>query len=101
MTLTEPGSYNNNSLTDRKSVWPESNMFDFPLSLLTDLKLERNAEKRKSFSNVTFNTLYSIYDPDKLKNKVSIVGNPTLSEVRTIMIGVRNNSRSVKDATIW
>ena len=101
LTLTEPGSYNNNSLTDRKSVWPESNMFDFPLSLLTDLKLERNAEKRKSFSNVTFNTLYSIYDPDKLKNKVSIVGNPTLSEVRTIMIGVRNNSRSVKDATIW
>ena len=101
ISLTEPGIYNNNSLTDRKTVWPESNMFDFPLTLLTDLKLERNAEKRKNYSNVTFNTVYSIYDPEKLRNRVSIVGNPSLSEVRTIMIGVRNNSKTIKDANVW
>lgn len=101
VTLTPPGQYNNNSLTDRKEVWPEENMFNFPLSLLTDLKLERNREKRKDYSQVSYYKPYSVYDPQNLQNKVTIVGNPTLSEVRTIMIGIRNNSRSVKAGTIW
>ena len=72
LSLTEPGVYNNNSLSDRNRVWPESNMFDMPLSLFTDLKLERYAENRKSFSPVTFNTLFSIYDPYNLNNNLSI-----------------------------
>lgn len=101
LSLTAPGTYNNNSLTDRKTVWPESNMFNFLLSVLTDLKLERNAEKRKDYSQVTYQTPYSIYDPDNLKNKVTIVGNPSLAEVKTIMIGIRNNSRAVKSGTVW
>ena len=76
-------------------------MFDFPLSVFTDLKLERNAKKRQESSGVTFQTRYSIYDPDKAQNKVTIVGNPSLSDVRTMMIGVRNNSNATKSITIW
>ena len=101
VTLTAPGVYNNNSLTDRKLVWPEDNMFNFALSTFTNLKLARNAEKRKSYSLVTYQTPYSIYDPNDKRNKVTIVGNPSLADVRTIMIGIRNNSRTVKGGTFW
>ncbi|MEG1585262.1 MAG: cell surface protein SprA [Bacteroidales bacterium] len=101
VTLTSPGIYNNNSLTDRKQVWPEDNMFNFALSTFTDLKLARNAEKRKSYSNVTYQSPYSIYDPENRRNRVTIVGNPSLADVRTVMIGIRNNSRSVKAGTFW
>ena len=101
VSLTAPGVYNNNSLTDRKLVWPEDNMFNFPLSVFTNLKLERNAEKRKSYSQVSFETPYSIYDPDNKRNKVTIVGNPSLADVRTVMIGLRNNSRNIKAGIFW
>ncbi len=99
--LTAPGSYNNNSTVDRKEVWPEDNMFNFPLDVLVNLKLERNAAKRQSNSNISFQTVYSKYDPDNRKNRVSIVGNPSLADVRTIMIGVRNNSSNVKSGVFW
>ena len=35
------------------------------------------------------------------RNKISIVGNPSLAEVKVIMIGVRNNSRETKSAEVW
>ncbi|MDO5569920.1 MAG: cell surface protein SprA [Bacteroidales bacterium] len=101
LSLTQAASYNNSSLSDRKAVWPESNMFNFPLSLLTDLKLKRNAEKRKNYSTVNYTTRYSVYDPDNQKNRVTIIGNPSLAEIKTIMIGVRNKSKNIKSGTIW
>ncbi len=101
ITLTEPGSYSTYNAQDQEAVWPISNMFDFPLSLFTDLKLERNAKKRMDNSTVTFHTPYSIYDPQKNRNRVTVVGNPTLSDVRTMMIGVRNNSNMTKDVVVW
>ncbi|OUO98592.1 cell surface protein SprA [Barnesiella sp. An22] len=101
LSLTEPGTYSTYNTQDQEAVWPSSNMFDFPLSVFTDLKLERNAKKRQESSGVTFQTRYSIYDPDKAQNKVTIVGNPSLSDVRTMMIGVRNNSNATKSITIW
>ena len=101
LSLTEPGNYSTYNTQDQEAVWPSSNMFDFPLSVFTDLKLERNAKKRQDNSGVTYQTRYSIYDPDKAQNKVTIVGNPSLSDVRTMMIGVRNNSNATKSITIW
>ena len=32
---------------------------------------------------------------------MTIVGNPSLSDVRTMMIGVRNNSNAAKDIVVW
>ena len=98
--ITLPGRYVETN-ADREVVWPSSNMFDFPFELLTNLKLERNREKRKAGSEVTFITPFSSYDPQKPMNKVTIVGNPSVSDVKVIMIGVRNNSRSTKSAEVW
>lgn len=101
LILTPPDEYNSNSPQDRQAVWPEANMFDFPFEILTDLKLERNAEKRKENSSVNYQTRYERDDPNKPGNKIAILGNPSLSDVRTIMVGVRNVSNRTKDAVVW
>ncbi|MDR1610327.1 MAG: cell surface protein SprA, partial [Candidatus Symbiothrix sp.] len=100
LTLTSPGRYIE-STESRKIVWPESNMIDFPFKLLTNLKLQRNKEKRKAGSEVTYYTPFSIFDPEKPMNTVTVVGNPTISDIRVVMIGVRNNSRATQSAEIW
>jgi cell surface protein SprA len=97
--ITPPGAYR--SISDREIVWPRSNMFDFPFELLTNIKLQRNREKRKEGSGIGYTTPFSDYDPEKPMNKVTVVGNPSLSEIKVIMIGVRNNSRSPQSAEIW
>ena len=86
---------------DRETVWPQSNMFDFPFEVLTNLKLERNKEKRKSDSDVTYYTPYSSFDPEKPMNTVTVVGNPSISDIKVIMIGVRNNSMKKLSAEVW
>ncbi|MDR3061234.1 MAG: cell surface protein SprA [Dysgonamonadaceae bacterium] len=101
LKLTPPGRYSHKSNADREAVWPEANMFDFPFEILTNLKLERNREKRNAGSTVSFQSPYSKMDPDQPMNKVTVVGNPTLSEVKVVMVGVRNNSRNTKSAEIW
>ncbi|MDR1437183.1 MAG: cell surface protein SprA, partial [Candidatus Symbiothrix sp.] len=52
-------------------------------------------------SGVTFFTPYSEYDPANPMNKMTIKGNPTISEIKIVMIGVRNNSQGGKSAEIW
>lgn len=101
LDLTAPGTYNTYNAEDQNAVWPSQNMFDFPLSLLTDLKLKRNAAKRRGDASVNYTTLYTMYDPDHPKNKVSVIGNPSLSDIASIFIGVRNNSATEKDAVVW
>lgn len=98
LTVTPAGRYAN-STAGARAVWPEENMLDIDLSLLTNIKKNRN--KQKSLGLASYSTLYSEYDPENPQNKVSVTGNPSLGEVRTIMIGVRNNSRSVKSAEVW
>ncbi|MDR1499740.1 MAG: cell surface protein SprA [Tannerellaceae bacterium] len=92
---------NNTSYLAAEAVWPAENMMDFRLETLTDLKLKRNRERRAGQNGVSFQSVYRAYDPDNERNSASVVGNPSLSEVKIIMIGVRNSSREVKSAEIW
>ncbi len=101
--LTTPGQYNNNSTMDRETVWPKENMFDFPLRALTDAKTARNKAKRAGNDGVSNTIPYVIYDDanDKPQNKITVLGNPTLEDVSTIMIGVRNNGQHDASGEIW
>ncbi|MBQ0057404.1 MAG: cell surface protein SprA [Bacteroidales bacterium] len=101
LRLTQPGTYNNNSMNDRRRVWPDENMIDLALSKLTTLKKERNSEKQRDLSTVSFTTPYSKYDDQSHGNRLTVIGNPTLSEVSVIMIGVRNNGKTVKSGKVW
>ena len=98
--LTPPGRYVDTN-DSREIVWPQSNMFDFPFTVLTNLKLERNKQKQVAGSGVTFYTPYSSFDPEKPMNKVTVVGNPSVADTKVIMIGVRNNSRSAQSVEVW
>ena len=101
--LTEPGLYNNNSAADREAVWPTENMFDFALKVLTDAKIARNRAKRAGNEGVSNTIPYVIYDDasGKPQNKITVLGNPTLEEVTTIMIGVRNNGQHDASGEVW
>ena len=100
LTLTAPRSnYNRNVPADRKLVWPEENMFDVALSIFTNLKKERN--KAKAQGMASYMAPYSAYDSEHPNNKLTIVGNPSLGEVKTMMIGVRNNSGDIKSGEVW
>ncbi len=78
------------------SIWPENNFLNIPFTLLTNLKTKRN-----QLGNYSYQKEYVEYDPDHEQNKVKIKGNPSLSDVRTIMIGVRNRSGEVKSIELW
>lgn len=98
LAVTPPGKYPN-STSGALQVWPESNMLDIDLSLLTTVKKNRN--RAKSLGAASYGQLYSEYDPNRQANKVSVMGNPSLGEIHTIMIGVRNNSRRVQNVEVW
>ena len=100
LTLTAPRSnYNRNVPADRRLVWPEENMFDVALSIFTNLKKERNKAKAQGLAS--YMAPYSAYDSEHPNNKLTIVGNPSLGEVKTMMIGVRNHSGDVKSGEVW
>ena len=103
LRLTPPGLYNNNSAVDREAVWPTENMFDFPLSALTAAKVSRNKAKRAGNEGVSNTIPYVIYDDanDKPQNKITVLGNPTLEEVTTIMVGVRNSGQHEASGEVW
>jgi len=103
LVLTEPGLYNNNSEADRLKVWPKENMFDFPLSVLTTAKTARNKAKRSGTAGVSNTIPYVIYDDGngKPQNKITVLGNPTLEDISSIMIGVRNNGQHDAAGEIW
>lgn len=103
--LTPAGMYQNGDETepDRLIVWPADNMFNFPLSALTDAKTARNKARRAGNTEVSNSVAYVVYDDanGKPQNKISVMGNPTLESIESIMIGVRNTGTHEASGEIW
>jgi len=88
LELTPPGRYDNDSESDRLIVWPAVNKFEVELDQFKEVKQDRNRAMIDPESELTINSVYSVMD-DK-GNRISVTGNPNMSSIRTIMIGVRN-----------
>lgn len=101
LTITPHGSYDSNSSAAAALVWPEENMIDIPIDKLTNVKVRRNTLRNSNADGVTNTTIYSEYDDDTPKNRISVVGSPSLGQIKVMMIGVRNNSSSNKSAIVW
>jgi len=101
LTLTPPGRYNNDITAQRYIVWPEENRLDFALQNLVNLKKERNRAKNEPNSEISYTRRYTGRDPDNEANSMAVIGNPSLSDIRVMLIGIRNNSSVTKDATVW
>lgn len=71
------------------NIWPEENNMVIEFDKLQDAK---NARNQSGFSQ---SQEYEVFDGDR---RIRIKGNPVLSSVRTIMIGVRNPSAS---SNVW
>ena len=99
LKLTPEGYYDTYSAQGCLAVWPAENMVDINFDLFTSLKKQRNAQA--SIGVASMNRLFSTYDEDHPNNRISIMGNPTLGEVKTIMIGIRNNSGRTKSIEVW
>ena len=99
LSLTPEGHYDGMSLAGCQAVWPEANMLDVPLSVFTDVKKQRNQGRATGIAS--YNREFSTYDESHPNNKISIMGNPTLGEVKTMIIGVRNLSGDPKSGEVW
>lgn len=101
LAITPHGSYDRNNNTGATAVWPTENMIDISLKKLTGIKVRRNTLRNDGASGVSNTTIYSEYDEDTPKNRISIVGNPSLGQIKVMMIGLRNNTGNAKSAIVW
>ena len=91
LKMTRKGAINE---TD---IWPDENAIDVALQELVALKGERNRVAKN------LSVLYSKPTEDN-KFKISVLGNPDLSTVLTIMLGVRNpksEDESANTFLVW
>lgn len=107
LKLTPYGRYSNDSEEQRAVVWPEANKLDIDLSRLLEAKQARDAAMRESGSTLSEADIFSIYVDNA---RISVSGNPNLSNVRVVMTGVRNPIRTrnpqgddgaPKSAEVW
>lgn len=75
------------SITDEYGIWPESNNFEIEFEKVVNVKSNRNTAIANGNTEIKVNRLYVEHDG---KNIIKVLGNPTISEVRSMMIGIRN-----------
>lgn len=73
--------------SDVDSIWPEVNNFDIDLQQLVRIKQNRNVAMRDPNSEYRLDRPYTEYLGN---NKVTIMGSPSISDVKGILLGVRN-----------
>lgn len=99
LKLTEENHYDQYSYAGCQAVWPKDNMLDIETALLTNVKKNRN--KQKSVGQASYNQPYSEYDDNHPNNRITVMGNPSLGEVKTMIIGIRNKAGEPKSGEVW
>ncbi len=99
LKLTPYGFYSNRE-RDREIVWPRENVIDIDLDQLVEVKVARNNAMQKPGSLITLTTIYEVQQGNR---KMKVTGNPNLSNVKVVMIGIRNpaNDRMPKSVIAW
>lgn len=90
LKVTQPGT------SDPNAIWPTLNNLDIDLSILTDAKIKRN--------NATLNGKPWPINVPFTYNGVTVMGQPDISRLATIMLGVRNPYRVTgtdKSGMVW
>ncbi|MDG1675212.1 MAG: cell surface protein SprA, partial [Flavobacteriales bacterium] len=85
------------ALTDY-DIWPEENNIDINLDSLRLLSLKK-LQNRYVLNQTSPTGVYSEYDPIG-KKRLSVKGNPTLSNVVTVMVGIRNPDKDLEQP-LW
>ncbi len=75
------------SVANPRLIWPDANRMEIELQRLVDAKQRRNDAMGAPGSMISVFTPYEVYDGE---NKITVVGMPSLSDIKAFMIGVRN-----------
>ena len=94
---------------DPELIWPNANRIELPLEALKKVKASRISPAGilpgTGFYNVTEGgEVTPVIDdtaPITTKYRVSIVGNPSLGNIRTLMLGVKNRAAVNKSVEVW
>ena len=102
--------------TNKDAIWPEINNLDILLEDLVEVKTHRNEAMAQPNSNVRLNYIYSekkkkgTVDGKDYYHTIKVIGNPSISDVEAMMIGIRNPKRQnftdvddgqPKSAVVW
>jgi cell surface protein SprA len=102
-----------NDYTDeeRRIVWPDENLFEITLNDFVDLKKERDkAEQNDPFLYNKTKVYQKYVNTENGKKGIKVKGTPNLSNIRTVVLGIRNPNRSdnpnpddglPKSAEVW
>lgn len=80
-------------------IWPDTNAIDVPFEELFQTKLVRNSDPTGNVT-IPYSRKYGRYT-------LSVVGNPDMSAIQTVMLGVRNpdqgenDDKQPKTVTVW
>ncbi|MEN9699467.1 MAG: cell surface protein SprA [Bacteroidota bacterium] len=80
--------------TNPDLIWPADNNIEIIFDNLLQLKMERNEKLQQGVPGVSNLVEYQKVDPNNPNNHIKVKGSPNLQGVKTIMIGVRNPSKS-------
>lgn len=83
--LTQPGFYDPNSDADKSNVWPTDNEFVIDFEKITSVKINRNGN-----SGIDLVSMQRPYTEADGNNKITVVGNPNIASIKSLMIGIRN-----------
>lgn len=109
LNLTPPGFYQEDE-RGRLAVWPLANKIKLPLRLLQELKQRRNTDMRQTGGGVDYSAVYELSvaeldgsaDVEILTHTVKVKGKPSLGNLKTVMIGVRNNKgKGARSVEVW
>ena len=102
--------------TNKEAIWPEINNLDIKLEDFVEVKQRRNEAMNQPNSNVRLNYIYSEkvkkgnVDGKDYYHTLKVIGNPSISDVEAMMIGIRNPKRQnlaseddglPKSAVVW
>jgi len=91
LQVTAPGNYNGTNTDDQNRVWPDANNMVLEFAKLAAAKQQRNLAIGNSSTSE-----YTVMDGTR---KITVKGNPNMSAIKTIMIGIRNPKKGgISDA---
>ena len=82
---------------DTNAIWPAQNMVYITLDSLVSLKMQRNRAIRAG-THPSILVPYTLLPASDTDPRFTVVGNPNLGEVTTIMIGIRNPKKRSGEA---
>ncbi|WP_449559408.1 T9SS outer membrane translocon Sov/SprA [Kaistella sp.] len=92
-------TYTPKNATSPLEIWPSSNNVNLAIQDFVDAKLRRDTEYPGAIDIRREDMEYSSLDPNK---KIYVRGRPSLGNVTTIMLGVRNTDPLIsKDIVLW